>query len=81
MDRFTDNPVDDLPDPEDDELLAWVYNHVHALYAEHWSKLYDRLPNKAVSLTILLTYRALQLALTNNLATEDDEDEDDGTTT
>jgi hypothetical protein len=73
------NPVDDLPNPEDDKLLMWVYNHVHAIYAEHWSKLYDRTPDKAISLSILLTYRAIQLALSENLTTDEDDDEDDGT--
>ena len=73
------DPTEDLPEPEDDELLSWVYNHVHAVYAEHWSRLYDCCPDNAISIAVLLTYRALQIALEDRLTTTDDEeDTDDG---
>ena len=50
------NPVDDLPDPGENELLAWVYDHVHSVYAEHWSNLYDRCPENSISIAIKTCY-------------------------
>jgi hypothetical protein len=56
-----------------DPLYSWVYDHVHANYAEHWADLYDRSADGSLSLAIALTYRAVQLLIE---AQPDDEDDD-----
>lgn len=78
MDPAEYPPKETLPQVGgEDELFNWIYQHVHANFAEHWSQLYDRCPSTSVSVAIMLTYRAFQLALQNQLDESDDDDDDD----
>jgi hypothetical protein len=59
-----------------DPIYAWVYDNVHAIYAEHWADIYDKSADGSLSLAIALTYRAVQ-ALLESQGEDDDGPEED----